>query len=404
MVSYYNGNETGEVPGLLPTPYFWWEGGTFFDTLIQYWRLTGDAQYNSLVSQGIQFQQGSNGDFMPSNETHTEGNDDQDIWALAAMSAAESQFPEPQNGTSWVALADTVFNEQAARWDAQTCGGGLRWQIFAFNNGYDYKNTAANGEFFQLASRLARHTGNSTYSDWASKAFNWTTTIGFIDEDWNVYDGASVIQNCSEINKVQFSAYAGTYISGAAYMYNVSSADTTWKSALDGLLNRTLDVFFPDGVLSEIACEAQNSCTTDMKAFKGQLVQSLVDTIQMAPYTAQSILPLLTSSAQAAAKVCNGDFCSEVWNGKTSTNATSGLGEQLSALSVVQGLLVKDAPPESTANSTSTGTSTSSTTKPGSTASGSGAPAAKNAAVVVGAEAAKMAALAAGLAAMTWLL
>lgn len=85
MVTYYNGNETGTIPGVLPTPYYWWEGGALFDTLINYWHLTGDSQYNSLVSEGLIFQQGPNGDFMPPNQTKSEGNDDQAIWALAAM-------------------------------------------------------------------------------------------------------------------------------------------------------------------------------------------------------------------------------------------------------------------------------------------------------------------------------
>lgn len=412
MVSYYNGNQTGQVPGLLPSPYYWWEGGAFFDTLIQYWHLTGDSQYNSLVSEGIQFQQGPNGDFMPPNQTKSEGNDDQGIWALAAMSAAESQFPAPQNGTPWVALADAVFNDQAARWDTQTCGGGLRWQIFPFNAGYTYKNSVSNGAFFQLSSRLARYTGNSTYSDWASKVFDWTTSVGFIDEEWNVYDGASALQNCSAVDKIQLSLVAGTYISGAAHMYNISSADSTWKTALDGLLNRTLDVFFPNGVLSEVTCESRDSCNTDIKAYKGIAAHWLVDAIQMAPYTTDSILPKLTSSAQAVASVCNGDICPEVWSGPTSTNVTSGLGEQLSALSVVQGLLIKDASVPvtettggSNANSTSSGTSTStgSSTKPSSTTSGTPALTSTNAAVLLGADGAKMGMMAAGLGSVAWL-
>lgn len=27
MMQYYTGNETGDVPGNLPDPYFWWECG-----------------------------------------------------------------------------------------------------------------------------------------------------------------------------------------------------------------------------------------------------------------------------------------------------------------------------------------------------------------------------------------
>jgi mannan endo-1,6-alpha-mannosidase len=380
-----------------------------FDTLIQYWHLTGDSQYNGIVSQGIQAQQGPNGDFMPPNQTASEGNDDQSTWALAAMSAAESQFPDTQNGTAWLALADAVFNDQVARWDTSSCGGGLRWQIFSFNNGYTYKNSLANGNFFQLAARLARYTGNSTYSDWASKAFNWTTTVGFIDEKWNVYDGADTTTNCSSISRLQFSNSAGTYISGVAHMYNTSSGSSEWKTALDGLLNQTLSLFFPNGVLSEQACESEDTCDVDQMAFKGLLAHWLVDTIQMAPYTSQSILPMLTSSAQAAAKACNGDACPEVWSGTTSTNVTSGVGQQLSALSVVHSLLVNNASAPVTettggSNATSTGTSTGSSTKPSSSASGSASSTSKNAAAVLGGEAMKMGLLAALLGSMACLI
>ena len=40
-----------------------------FGQLIHYWYLTGDAGYNDVVTQGIQFQVGANADFMPQNQT-----------------------------------------------------------------------------------------------------------------------------------------------------------------------------------------------------------------------------------------------------------------------------------------------------------------------------------------------
>jgi mannan endo-1,6-alpha-mannosidase len=211
MVAYYNGNKPGGVIGVLPSPYYWWEAGAMFDTLIQYWHLTGDSEYNSIVTDGLVAQQGPHSDFMPLNYTNTEGNDDQAFWALAAMSAAEAKLPEPQN-TSWVGLADEVFNNQVLRWDDAFCDGGLRWQIFPYLTGYNYKATISNGAFFQLASRLARYTGNSTYSDWAAKAYDWTKSIGFINDDWSVFDGAHVESECTDINKVQFSYVAVTNV------------------------------------------------------------------------------------------------------------------------------------------------------------------------------------------------
>lgn len=81
---------------------------------------------------------------MPTNQTRTEGNDDQVFWAFAAITASELKFPPPQEGyPSYTAMAQAVFNLQAGRWDEADCGGGLRWQIFPLNVGYTYKNVAA---------------------------------------------------------------------------------------------------------------------------------------------------------------------------------------------------------------------------------------------------------------------
>lgn len=100
-------------------------------TLVDYWAYTGDDQYVNLTKQALLFQVGDNDDYMPINQTRTEGNDDQGFWALTVMSAAEYNFPHPEpNQPQWLGLAQAVFNTQAARWDTEHCNGGLRWQIF----------------------------------------------------------------------------------------------------------------------------------------------------------------------------------------------------------------------------------------------------------------------------------
>lgn len=63
-MSWYAGNETGQIPGKLVDT--WWEGGAMFMALIQYWHFTGDTTYNDEVTVGMEFQAG-NGDYMPSN-------------------------------------------------------------------------------------------------------------------------------------------------------------------------------------------------------------------------------------------------------------------------------------------------------------------------------------------------
>jgi mannan endo-1,6-alpha-mannosidase len=195
-----------------------------FGSLIDYWLYTGDSEHNDLVIQGMQFQVGPNNDYMPPNQTKTLGNDDQCFWALAAMSAAESNFPNPpKDKPQWLALAQAVFNTQAQRWDKSTCGGGLKWQIYTFNNGYTYKNTISNGCFFNLGARLALYTRNNTYADWAATTWNWMSEVGLIDEEYAVFDGTDELKNCASINRVQWSYNVGILLNGAAAMYNYVS-------------------------------------------------------------------------------------------------------------------------------------------------------------------------------------
>ena len=189
--------------------------------LIDYYYYTNDSTYNDVVIQGMLFQCGPDEDYMTPNQTKTEGNDDQGFWGMAAMAAAEQKFPNPPSDKpQWLALAQAVFNTQALRWDPQDCNGGLRWQIFTFNNGYNYKNSISNGVFFNLGARLAMYTGNDSYAQWAEKAYDWTTAVGFQDNQYHFYDGAHTTLNCTDINKVQWTYNAGVYLLGAANMYN----------------------------------------------------------------------------------------------------------------------------------------------------------------------------------------
>lgn len=150
LMLFYHGNKTGEIPGILPGPpaenkgpYYWWQGGAMMGAYIDYWHYTGDDSYNQVVMQGMLHQVGEDKNYMPQNHTRSLGNDDQAFWGMSAMLAAENKFPDPpKDKPQWLALAQAVWNTQAdpGRHDA-TCGGGMRWQIPAFNTGYDYKNS-----------------------------------------------------------------------------------------------------------------------------------------------------------------------------------------------------------------------------------------------------------------------
>ncbi|KAJ9349268.1 CAZyme family GH76 [Paecilomyces variotii] len=339
----YQGNASGAIPGKLPGT--WWEGGALFMAAIEYWHETGDTTYNNEVSVGMQWQAGD-GDYMPSNWSSYLGNDDQMFWGLAAMTATELQYPA--YGTySWLSLAQGVFNTQVARWDPTTCGGGLRWQIWAYEAGYNLKNAISNGGLFQLAARLAYYTHNATYAEWAEKIFDWCASTPLLStETWNVADSVEVGNNCTTQGNNQWSYNYGTFISGAAYMYNYTNGTEKWEKAVNGLLGVTLNTFFPTqyggNIMSEILCEPTEICNANEILFKGLTAAWLAFTSVLVPSTYDQILPKLQGSAEAAAASCSGNnnnSCGVRWYTKA-WDGWTGIEEQISGTNIFVANLV----------------------------------------------------------------
>ena len=104
----------------------------------------------------------------------------------------------------------------------------------------------------------------------------------------------------------------------------------------------------------EIACEPQGTCNYDQPSFKAYLSRWMAAATQIAPMTSNAIMPLLKTSAQGAAgqcvggsdgKTCGRQWYSSTWDGK------SGVGEQMSALSIMQANLISKVAPPLTAKS-----------------------------------------------------
>lgn len=323
--------------------------------LVEYWYYTKDDTFVDLTKQALLFQMGDEKDYMPRNQTLTEGNDDQGFWALAVMAAAEYNFPHPPDDEpSWLALAQAVFNTQAPRWDDQDCGGGLRWQIYNWNKGWDYKNSISQGTFFALAARLALFTGNDTYADWADKTWDWMIALEFIDENHYVYDGAHIPNNCTRIIPYQWTYNAGVFVNGASAMYNYTG-NQVWKDRLDGLLEGT-KVFFtgPEkNIMEEVACEPVDRCNIDQESFKAYLSRWLASTMQWAPYTYDTIMPNIRASAMAAISQCtggdNGRMCGLKWS-SGEYDGTSGVGQQMAALEITLACMIRSRDPILTSN------------------------------------------------------
>lgn len=85
MMKYYTGNNTGDVPGNLPAPYFWWEAGAMFGAMLDYYYYTGDPTYNDVTSQAMLWQVGPNKDYMTPNQTKSTGNDDQGFVRISLL-------------------------------------------------------------------------------------------------------------------------------------------------------------------------------------------------------------------------------------------------------------------------------------------------------------------------------
>jgi mannan endo-1,6-alpha-mannosidase len=370
MTQYYTGYRPGDIPGNLPQPYYWWEAGAMFGALVDYWYFTGDDTYNEITTQALLAQVGPNNDYMPPNQTKTEGNDDQAFWGMAALSAAEDRYPNPPaSEPQWLALAQAVFNSQAIRWDNTSCNGGLKWQIFTFNNGYNYKNTISNGCFFNMAARLAVYTGNTTYADWANRMYDWTSAIGLMSPTYQFFDGTDDTLNCSQLNHIQWSYNTGVFMLGAANMYNFVSAfqdrfpliltniqtggKGPWEERLRGIITGA-GVFFQNNIMYEVACESNGKCNIDQRSFKAYLARWMAATMVRAPFTRDLLLPLLQTSAKAAAQSCtggsDGQQCGLQWT-TGSFDGSVGVGEQMSAMEVIQSNLWDQVPGPVTAES-----------------------------------------------------
>ena len=98
----------------------------------------------------------------------------------------------------------------------------------------------------------------------------------------------------------------------------------------------------------EAGCErnppkTQGSCNVDQRSFKAYFWRWLAATSLLTPWTSNTITPLLRDSALAAAQSCSGGtdgmtcglkWWAEGWDGE------SGVGEQMSALEVIQSNLI----------------------------------------------------------------
>ncbi|KAF2271584.1 uncharacterized protein EI97DRAFT_437692 [Westerdykella ornata] len=321
--------------------------------MIEYTKFTGDTSYVKTLTRALVANYGPNNDILLPWKKDQEGNDDQAFWALALMSALEYDFPDPDEKppASYLEVVENCFNNIVPRWDLTSCNGGFKWQIYPENAyGWNYKNSISNGAVFALAARLARYTGNQTYADWAVKIWDWSKAIGLVTDKYEVLDGTSDKENCTDHDNTQWTYNIGMYMHGAAVMYNYTNGDQAWKRHVAGFIDHSSFFFKPHDnapdIMYEIACETgqtgRASCNVDQQSFKAYFARFLAKTAIMAPFTRDQVTKWLRASAIGAAKSCSGGAdgatCGSRWYTGSWDGAT-GVGQQLSALEVTQALL-----------------------------------------------------------------
>ena len=126
-----------------------------------------------------------------------------------------------------------------------------------------------------------------------------------------------------------------------------TNGDSQWKNRTQSFLS-VMSIFFnKNGIIYEIACEQQKTCNHDQYAFKGIALQWMGDTVQIAPFTSDTIIPYLKSSAQAAAASCKGGdskhACGFDWTSSDYDRKT-GFGPELNALNVFVANLAATSP------------------------------------------------------------
>ncbi|KAG5972263.1 hypothetical protein E4U13_003474 [Claviceps humidiphila] len=354
-MSYYVGNTTDPKSrefGNVAKPYYWWVAGALWGTMLDYYHYTTDPSYNDVVLQALlaPTNLGIGQNFMPAEHSDEEGNDDLFFWGSAVLSAAERNFPQPDDKLpSWLDISANVFDQLASRWDTKHCNGGVFWQILASNpNGLKYKNSVSNGGFFQLAARLGRATGNETYLNWAEKIWDWNAQVGFIDsQSYRVYDGAGIESGCTKVNKKSFSYTTGIFLYGAAIMAEKTGQDK-WAQRTEKLLDEAGNFFFTGkdkNIMWETECEPTSTCNYDMVTFKAYLSRFMWQTAHVMPSLRAKVERLLIPTAKAAAATCTGGktghACGGKWYVGGFDNAAS-FGGAMCAQEAIQGLLAKD--------------------------------------------------------------
>jgi len=124
------------------------------------------------------------------------------------------------------------------------------------------------------------------------------------------------------------------------------TGEEKWRARVVGLVNTTINHFFPEGIMIERACELEDKmqCNVDQHSFKGYMHRALATTTMLAPFTKAQIMNTLRTSTAGCVKSCLADgTCGFRWNtGTYDMDVNNGpAGQEMSAVAALSSLLIE---------------------------------------------------------------
>ncbi|KAJ3276618.1 hypothetical protein HDV01_004151 [Terramyces sp. JEL0728] len=237
----------------------YWPRANVFQTLFDHYEVTGlrDSILNQYLDKLSKF------DYKGDTNQYL---DDRAWLALAALKAHDLR---PDQEYIDHAVHEHQIMQQS--W-SDKCGGGVLWTI----NG-DYKNTIANGLYFELSSKLFLKTRNNFYLNEAQKTFTWIMNAKLYDGKIFL-DGIKNIDSMCSLNGGVYSYQLGVMISGMVNMFKATN-DQNWLVQASQMGVNSLPSFSTNSIIREYSsCDragALSDCGNDGALFKGIYVRGL---------------------------------------------------------------------------------------------------------------------------------
>ncbi|MCX6107380.1 MAG: discoidin domain-containing protein [Proteobacteria bacterium] len=234
----------------------WWNSANALESVIDYSRMTGNADHTALIS--ATYKRHIGGKFL------NEFNDDEAWWALTWIKAYDLTHQ-----AHYLAIAKTIFADIATHWDDH-CGGGVWWK-----KDHKYKNAITNELFLTLASRLHLRTpgdsGPGSFRDWADREWQWFQKSGMISSDRLIVDGLN--EQCHPVGQT-FTYNQGVILGGLVDYARVSGNRQLLQDAHSIATAAITKLIDASGILRD-SNEVAKSDSADQPQFKGIFMRNL---------------------------------------------------------------------------------------------------------------------------------